>query len=387
MAARVLDIELTSAPAEVPLDPHDAAFVVVRVHGHPIGAVRVPCPDRVLTADRLRVAVDETPGLAARAGRRLVLDALLPDPTPVPRPTSWSVVVCTRDRPEQLERCLKSILDLEDRPPQVLVVDNAPSTPHAEQLARSIGVDYLLEPVPGLNRARRLAIDAAAGDVVLFTDDDVCVDRRWASAMLEPFAAPRVAAVTGLVLPIELETDAQERFEARGGFSRGFERKRHGISSLRPEQAGSLGAGASMAFRRDVARSLGLFDDPIDCGTPSRSGGDTYAIYRVLRSGWQVEYTPDALGWHEHRRDHAALRSTLAGYSTGAYTWLLKALIDHHELGAAREMAVWFREHHVRRLRAALTRRSDREELDLVLAEIRGVLAAPRAYVATRGRR
>lgn len=387
MAARVLDIELTSAPAEVPLDPHDTAFVLVRVHGHPVGTVRVACPERVLTATRLRAAVDTTPGLAPRAGRRLVLDALLPDPSPAPPSVSWSVVVCTRDRPEQLERCLKSIVELEDRPTQVLVVDNAPSTPQAEELARRFGVDHLLEPVPGLNRARRLALDAAVGEIVLFTDDDVCVDRRWGAAMLEPFAAPRVAAVTGLVLPVELETEAQERFEARGGFSRGFERKRHGISSLRPEQAGSMGAGASMAFRRDVARSLGLFDDPIDCGTPACSGGDTYALYRVLRSGWQVEYTPDALGWHEHRRDHTALRSTLAGYSTGAYTWMLKALLDHRELGAAREMVLWFRQHHLRRLRAALTRRSDRAELDLVLAEIGGVLAAPRAYVATRRRR
>jgi glycosyltransferase involved in cell wall biosynthesis len=294
------------------------------------------------------------------------------------------VAVCTRDRPTQLRRCIKAILDLDPEPTQVLVVDNAPSNDETRIAAQACGVDYVCEPSPGLNRARQLALRSATGDIVLLTDDDVTVDPHWGAAMLEPFCAPRVAAVTGLVMPMELETDAQEAFEARGGFGRGFSRKVHDLRTLRPVRAGSMGAGASMGLRRDVACSLSVFDARLDGGTRARSGGDTYALYLVLRNGWQVAYTPDALAWHEHRRDHESMTSTLAGYSTGAYTWLLKALLEHRELSAAREMMQWFRKHHLARLRWALTRRTDAPDLSVALAEIGGVLAAGRAYLESR---
>jgi GT2 family glycosyltransferase len=385
VAARVVDVELTQLPSEVALDAHTSAYVVVRTSGRVVGTVRVDCPGHVLTEAQLRAAIDGEPSILARAGQRLVLDALLPD-VEDEVPESWTVVVCTRDRPAQLERCLKSVLDLEDRPPRVLVVDNAPSTDATAGIARAAGVEHVVEPVPGLNRARRLALEVADGDVVLFTDDDVAVDRHWARGMLRPFAAPRVAATTGLVLPLELETDSQERFEARGGFGRGFERRRRSIQSMRAVHAGSMGAGASMAIRRDVARALGLFDRSIDCGTAARSGGDTFALYLLLRAGWEIEYTPEALGWHVHRRVVDSLRSTLAGYSTGAYTWLLAALLEHRDLGAAREMVLWFRDHHLPRLRAAFTGRADAVERAIVIDELRGVAAAPRAYLATRRR-
>ena len=53
MAARVLDVELTSAPESVELGGLVEAFVVLRVHGHPVGTVRVACGDGVLTRGAL----------------------------------------------------------------------------------------------------------------------------------------------------------------------------------------------------------------------------------------------------------------------------------------------------------------------------------------------
>ena len=83
---------------------------------------------------------------------------------------------------------------------------------------------YVREARPGLDWARNRAIAEAAGEMIAFTDDDVEVDPGWIRALVAAFAARsrRVAAVTGLVVPAELDTEAQVLFERYRGFGRGF---------------------------------------------------------------------------------------------------------------------------------------------------------------------
>ena len=87
-------------------------------------------------------------------------------------------------------------------------------------------VQYVHEPRPGLNWARNRAILEAHGEIIAYTDDDVVVDSRWVSALVRIFSEnPEVMAMTGWVVPYEIETEAQFLFEEYGGFGRGFERK------------------------------------------------------------------------------------------------------------------------------------------------------------------
>src|SRR5207253_480742 len=99
-------------------------------------------------------------------------------------------------------------------------------------------------------------------------------------------------AVTGLVQPLELETEAQELFERYGGFGRGFERRWYRVNFAAGERpvklhggAGKFGTGANMAFRRALFDEIGGFDTALDVGTVTNGGGDLEMFYRVLRSG------------------------------------------------------------------------------------------------------
>ena len=75
---------------------------------------------------------------------------------------------------------------------------------------RHARVRYVREPKPGLDHARNRALTEATGSILAFTDDDVVVDPAWALALTTAFAAdPEAMVVTGLVVPYELETDAQ----------------------------------------------------------------------------------------------------------------------------------------------------------------------------------
>ena len=223
-----------------------------------------------------------------------------------------SVVVCTRDRTEDLKSCLASLVPLLERGHEVIVVDNCPSDDSTQRLVDAFpGVRYVRELRAGEGAARNCGLLAASHPIVAFTDDDARADAGWLDALLEPFDDPSVAVTTGLTLPVELETPAQIWFELSNGFSRGLERRILDSGTISPVAAGQAGASVNMAVRKSCLDEIGLFDEALGCGTPARCGTDHEFLYRALVRGFRIVYEPSALVWHRHRRDWPALRRTI----------------------------------------------------------------------------
>ena len=83
-----------------------------------------------------------------------------------------------------------------------------------------------------------------------------------------------------------LDTPAQVRFEDQGGHRRGLQRQAFDWRLLTPIAATRAGAGLNMIFRRSLLEGLGeVFPPELDAGTPTESGGDMYALYRLLAAG------------------------------------------------------------------------------------------------------
>jgi glycosyltransferase involved in cell wall biosynthesis len=293
------------------------------------------------------------------------------------------VAVCTRDRPDDLGRCLAALAAQAHPAAEILVIDNASRDASTRNVCGRFPVRYVREDVAGLNWARRRAVLEARSEVIAFTDDDAVPDPRWLAEMLRPFASDSVGATSGLALPLELETDGQEGFERSCPMSRGFLPRAFDAQSVSPLAAANAGLGASMAIRLDLARRLRLFEADLDAGTAAKSGGDTYAFYLLLRLGHRIAYSPDALVWHRHRRTRQELVDVLRNYSIGTYVFLLRCLVLHGEFGALGAGAGWFLKHHVKQFLRALLRRPQATPLSITLAEIGGVLQAPVALVAT----
>src|SRR5262249_40184507 len=150
---------------------------------------------------------------------------------------SATVAVCTRGRPDDLEQCLTSLTHLDYPSLRVLVVDNAPDDDAVETLVRTQAspIDYVCEPRPGLDWARNRAIVEATTDVLAFTDDDAIAEPGWLKALVGPMVEdPGVMVTTGLVVPLELETEAQHLFERHGGLGRGFVRRTLRLADGKP---------------------------------------------------------------------------------------------------------------------------------------------------------
>jgi GT2 family glycosyltransferase len=254
---------------------------------------------------------------------------------------SISVVVCTRDRADRLEACLRH-LDRQEYPRfEVVVVDNAPTSDAVRDLVEARQVEagqgrakyrYVLERRGGLSWARNAGIAAASGDVIAFLDDDEEPDGHWLAGIAGGFArGDDIGCVTGMILPARLDTQVQEWFESSGGHSkgRGFSPaifSREGPQSpLYPLPP--FGAGGNMAFRRDALARIGGFDVAMGAGTPARASEDTLALALVLLAGYRIAYEPAALVRHDHYAEMDSLSRQLHGYGVGLtayYTALLR---------------------------------------------------------------
>jgi cellulose synthase/poly-beta-1,6-N-acetylglucosamine synthase-like glycosyltransferase len=242
---------------------------------------------------------------------------------------------------------------------------------------------YAREERPGLDVARNRAMREARHEIVAFTDDDAAPDAGWLRALARAFGDPRTMCVTGLTMPAELETEAQEAFERMGGFGRGFWPRAYDGTRDDPFLVGRIGAGVNMALRRSVLDLVGPFDEALDAGTPTQSGGDHDIFARILAAGWRIVYEPGALVWHRHRRDWEGLRRTMHGYGVGVYAHLTKHFLGGRETRAPGIALGWLRTQ-LPALARALLRRPGHDPLDLVLAELRGCAAGPRAYLRSR---
>jgi GT2 family glycosyltransferase len=401
---KLICADLDGALPAVPRRTLGAQWVLVRLHGAPLGFL-VP-PEQGCAPQELRRLALATLGsqiathLAGDAIGSLqpISDSLAAIPASCPRRSSATgavtAVVCTRDRVAQLAECLDALVALDYPADQLdlLVVDNAPSDPGTRDLvARYPRVRYVTEPRPGLDWARNRAIREARGEIVAFTDDDVSVDPGWVKAIAAAFAdEPHAMCVTGLVVPDEIDTPAQALFETYGGFGRGFDRS---VFRAVPGESvgrkyggtGRFGTGANMAFRRAFFDREGLFDPALDVGTPTNGGGDLEMFFRVLKSGHALVYEPAALVRHRHRREYTALRTQLTNNGTGFYSYLVRTAQAYpaERVAIARLGVWWFFWWHLRRLAAAVIRPRV-FPLDLVLAEMKGSFAGLRRYAAAR---
>ncbi len=340
---------------------YSALWVVALRHGQAIGMVEIGVSAPTIAVEELHERLREGLGDMWRleVGR---------EPIDIALPRATVVVPTNVGRPKQLLACVSRLSELDYPDYEVLVVDNrrtiAPGEDGLRELRALPGVRVLNERRPGISAARNRGVAAAAGEIVAFTDDDVEVDPGWLRALGRRFVEePETDAVTGLLVPRELETPAQIWLERSGSWRDrayvrlGFEleaRSRRGPGALSRarfhvirsspqegrESIGSLYAtgefanGANMAFRKGVLEALGGFDEALGTGTPTCGGEDLAILIELLGAGRRLAYEPGAIVHHTNRQSLDELERQLGGYGI-ALTSMITALIwrDPRHLG------------------------------------------------------
>ena len=364
-----LDLEAVAAPLAAP-PGRSAVLAVFWLDGRPRG-------ERLFLAAELPVpaAALRTLGAAAAAAAREA-DELAPVP-PARDGSGLAVVVCTRDRPDDLDRCLGALGRCDPAPAEIVVVDNAPgSGVAAAVVARHPGTRLVAEPRPGLSHARNRGIAETEAPVVAFTDDDVEVAPDWVGRLAARFADEDTASVTGAVLPSDLASAAACRFEFEvGGLNNGYATRRFDRGFLRRAWYKSapvwrIGAGANMALRRTALAAVGGFDPRLGAGAAGCSE-DSELWFRLLRAGRACIYDPAAVVHHRHRGDAAALDRQLRAYMRGHVVGLLVQFGQDRSWSHLMRIGLFLPRHYLKLWTAALWH-GDRNGRAVIGPQVRG---------------
>lgn len=339
-----------------PLQPrHHDARILMLIHGAPLGYVNIPAQpalslaSRALNAANLTLANTltlhaECGSQTQHQGVRTLWKTAMSCPRNFPKSSlpGITVIVCTRNRPEQLSKCLAALRKVDYNPIEILIVDNAPAGTETKDLVEALAEGdprfrYTCEPQAGLSRARNHGLTQASFDQIAFTDDDVTVTEGWPAALAAGFASdPDAACITGLVVPSSLETSAERYFDSRYAWGEAFEAQRYDLDEHRhpgrlyPFTAGTFGTGANFAVKRDAVSRLGGFDPLLGAGSTTRGGEDLDIFLRLVLAGERICYVPSAIVWHRHRSDTQALAQQIRSYGYGTGAYLAKHLLNRN---------------------------------------------------------
>jgi glycosyltransferase involved in cell wall biosynthesis len=217
------------------------------------------------------------------------------------RDPASSVLICTRNRPQHLKRCLSFVAQLDFPNFEVVVVDNGSHDGAAERLAAEHGARYVVEEVVGLSRARNRGLEVCRGEFIAFIDDDAIPEADWLTQLVKAFETPEVMAVTGRVAhpddtPVGPNHPLYPRFIVAESAAAGIDRKTPNWFEL--VNFGGVGIGANMAFRRRGLQELKGFDLRLGRSAPLLGNEETYAFFSLVRRGYQVVYNPHAIVRH-----------------------------------------------------------------------------------------
>ena len=190
--------------------------------------------------------------------------------------TPISVLICTRNRPDDIILVMPNIMSQDHPNYEVIIVDQSTDDVSEERIKANYGTDprlrYIRPGTVGLSIARNQALAEARHEICAFTDDDVEVPLDWLSKIDHAFATYPETDV--LFAPVLVPKDHRQRTDLH-------------FACLPFEEARVLnkgelfGMGANMALRKSFFAKVGQFDACLGAGAPLPGSDEHDWLYRA----------------------------------------------------------------------------------------------------------
>jgi GT2 family glycosyltransferase len=208
-----------------------------------------------------------------------------------------SIVIITRNRKEDLKRCLDSIVRQSYNLREIIVVDNGSEIPVSHWIKKEYHKVIVITSEKNLGGAggRNLGIKYAKGKYILFIDDDAYADKALVEELLTVLKGKEV----GVVQPKIYDSEQKDVLQGIGHGFNFFTGRVYGIG-IREKDKGQFEkvieipmAGCTWMVKRSLIEKIGNYDE--DLFIPYE---DTDFSFRAHKAGYKVLYVPKGKVWH-----------------------------------------------------------------------------------------
>jgi len=197
-----------------------------------------------------------------------------------------SIIIPAYNAEETIEKCLKSLTELYYPGEYQVILVNNRSTDSTVNLARKYNVKIIDAcSLQSSYYARNVGIAHSNAQIVAFTDSDCIADKNWihylAKTMMQD---PQIGGIGGRILYM-MNNKLESIFAKFGIGTHHFENPLPYLIT------------ANAAYRMDVLKEIGLFDETFF------SGGDVDLSWRIVKKGYKLHYEPRAIIYHFTRKN------------------------------------------------------------------------------------
>ncbi len=204
---------------------------------------------------------------------------------------SFSVLICTYNRPDLLAQCLDALIyRTTEKPDQVVLVNGGDERADEVVRQRAEGGEQRIEIklVKTVNKnlaaSRNVGLPHCTGDIVAMTDDDAQVFPDWVTLMKQVHHEhPEAGAIGGLVMGTNTESLVGKVADLMT------------FPSWKEPQYVRTLPGVNISYKQRMVEKVGLQDETLF------RGEDVDYNWRVQHLGYKVFFDPQIKVYHHHR--------------------------------------------------------------------------------------
>ncbi|MEK6923397.1 MAG: glycosyltransferase [Nanoarchaeota archaeon] len=203
-----------------------------------------------------------------------------------------SVIVPVYNNPEMLRKCLASIYNSDYKNYEVIVVDSASPNKAVLDVAKEFGCRLIrLEEDDGVANARNIGADNARGDILVFFDPDIILEKNTLIKFAEAHKNPQVKIVQCQVGNKSLKP----------GFAADIIAViwEHQLNEMHPNP--SFVSTMAFSIDREVFKEIGKFN--IQLGIGEGGGGEEFEFGTIVKQHNYIIYQDNSFKVHHHFQD------------------------------------------------------------------------------------
>jgi len=232
-----------------------------------------------------------------------------------------SVIVCSYNGASTVESCLRSLENLRYRSYEVVFVDDG-STDRTQEILRQFPwVRVIRQRNMGLSYARNVGMNAAKGDIIVYTDSDCEADEDWLYYLVLALVGSKHVGMGGP----NLVPDEGSWVAACVGLAPGGP-----THVMIDDRTAEHVPGCNMAFYTWAAKQANGFDSQF-----RKAGDDVDFIWRLQHLGYTIGFAPSAQVWHYRRNTVEAYLRQQRGYGEAEALLKYKHPDHFNTLGAS----------------------------------------------------